>query len=207
MLYEIRRQNRFSRIMVMAFIVGAAEFTLLAPSANAESLIFKDTVQNTPEKAWVVRRPDVAFRYFGRLESKDAADYFSITLKKDQTIELGLETPTADGEFQPHLVFFGPGLSKPKEDPVIQIGEPNGAIVIKTETRESFFDRLTLTNYYQGPTLTFVAPKDATYGLAVRSAKAETGRYIIRFKGNDGFDWSRFLDFILNVFRAILRMY
>lgn len=195
--------------MVMVFFVWVAEFIILAPSAKAESFIFKDTVQNTPEKAWVVRRPDVAFRYFGRLESKDTADYFSITLKKDQRIELGLETPTADGEFRPHLIFFGPGLSKPKEDPVIPIGEPNGAIVIKvdTETRESFFDRLTLTNYYQGPTLTFVAPKDATYGLAVRSAKAETGRYILRFKGKDGFDWSRFLDFILNAFRAILRMY
>jgi hypothetical protein len=82
-------------------------------------------------------------------------------------------------------------------------------LVIKAtqDDREAYFDRLTLTNYYRGPTLTFTAPKDATYGIAIRSPKAETGRYILRFKGDDAFDWSRFMDFVVNAFRAILRLY
>lgn len=175
----------------------------------ADTLVFKSSVQDTPEKAWVIRKPDVAFRYLGRLEKKDSADYFSVTLKKDQKLEVSLETPTADGGFRPIMVFFGPGISQPKEDPVIQIGDPNGAIVLREdkETRDSYFDRLTLTSYNLGPSLKFIAPKDATYGLAVRSPKGDTGRYVLRFKGKDDFDWGNVVDFLVDALRAIFRRY
>lgn len=196
------------KLLISACFAFCAAFALPAPAA-ADSLVFKQSAQDTPEKAWIVRRPNSAFRYFGRLEKKDAADYFSITLKKDQTLEVSLETPVADGGFRPSLVFFGPGISRPKEDPVIQIGEPNGAIVLREdkEPRDSSFDRLTLTSYYQGPTLKFVAPKDATYGLAIRTPKGDTGRYVLRFKGEYTFDWGGVVEFVVNAFRAILRRY
>ena len=198
----------FTRPHVVASLLS---LTILATptAAWAESLIFKDSAQDTPETAWIVRQPDAAFRYLGRLEQKDEADYFSLTLKKDQKLDISLETPAADGNFRPIMVFFGPGISRPKEDPVIKIGDPNGAIILREdkEPRDSFFDRLTMTTYYQGPTFKFIAPRDATYGLAIRSPKGDTGRYILRFKGKDEFAWQNLLDFVVNVFRAILRMY
>lgn len=194
----------------LAFLAAvAAGFVGYPPPAQAESLVFKQGVQSTPETAWVVRRPGVAFRYLGRLQSADAADYFSVTLKRDQKLEISLETPTADGAFRPLLVFFGPGIGRPKEDPVIPIGEPNGALVLRQdkEQRDSYFDRLTLTDYYRGPSLKFTAPRDATYGIAIRSPKGESGRYVLRFSGQDEFDWRNIVDFLVNAFRAILRLY
>lgn len=203
------RHSAAARQLGTAFLAAILGLTAMPKALNAETLVFKDSIQDTPEKAWIIRRPDVAFRYFGRLEDKDTADYFSVTLKKDQKLEVSLETPTADGDFRPVMVFFGPGMSKPTEDPVIRIGDPNGGIVLREnkEPRETNFDRLTLTSFNRGPSLKFIAPKDATYGLAVRSPKGDSGRYVLRFKGKDEFDWKNIVAFFVDAIRAILRQY
>jgi len=143
------------------------------------------------------------------LETKKDVDYFTFKASKGMRIFATLEVPVADEKFHPTLTLFGPGLNKPKEDPVIAIGDTNGAVVANEPAngRDSVWDTYLLTTFLIGPKLDLPAPEDATYGLAVRVPDGATGRYVLNVGTEDVWDWGDLIPRIWGVTRAILRIY
>lgn len=186
----------------------AAVLALAYPlAARAEVLRFQDVGNFSAETATVIKNPNLGQRLFGRLDSKDEVAYYSITAEKDTLVDLELDTLKSDGDFNPTLVFFGPGLAAPKEDPVILLGEGNGAIISRAEARIQYFDRTVLTSFMTGPRLKVALPEKATYAIAIRTPNGRTGRYALRLKGKDKFKWNELTDRLAAEFRAIFRMY
>lgn len=193
------------------FIAAFTALLALSPlrSANADVFRFKDAPQDTPETARVISDPGRAQRFFGRLDGKDDVDYFSITAEKDAAIALSLEVPSADKDFHPVLIFFGPGLPRPAEDPAIPIGDPNGAIVTREpeDNLVNRFDQFLFTTFLERARLEVTAPKQATYGIAVKEPAGVKGRYVLRIGSKDEFAWSELLGRMRGVLKAMLRMY
>ncbi|MFA5185490.1 MAG: hypothetical protein WC551_03305 [Patescibacteria group bacterium] len=192
-----------SAVCALGFILALT----LPNQARAEVLFFQDEENFSPEAAVAIRHPNLDQRRFGRLNSKDEVAYYSITAEKDTKIELELDTLKADGDFNPTLVFFGPGLAAPKEDPVITLGEGNGAIISRADGRTTYFDRSVFTSFTTGPRLKIALPEKATFGVAIRTPNGRTGRYALRLKGKDDFKWSELTARLAAEFRAIFRMY
>lgn len=190
-----------------AAALGIAAVLVQPTRVNAEIMRFQETDNYSPETAIIIRDTKTEQRFFGRLENKDQTAYYSVTAPKDTELQIELDTPKADGDFDPTLTFFGPGLAKPKEDPVIVIGEGNGAIVSRVNERGAYFDRSVFTSFFIGPRVKIALPEKATYGIAIRAPDGRTGRYTIRLKGKDEFKWSELTDRIANSFKAIFRMY
>lgn len=187
----------------------AALLLIISPiEARAELLWFKTTAYDSPETAKKIESVTRKQRFFGRLSSKDDVDYYSMTVDEKAKIEILLESPVSDGDFRPVIVLFGPGLSAPKEDPTIPIGETNGAIVGHAkEERERRFDQFLMTSYSTGPSISISAPRKATYGLAVRSPKGSTGRYVLHIGTENNFKWSELIQGIKGTLKGLLRMY
>lgn len=176
--------------------------------ARAELLWFKTSPHDTAETARTIQDVERKQRYFGRLSSKDDVDYYTMTVDEKTKIRIILETPVNDGDFRPVVVFFGPGLSAPKEDPTIHIGETNGAIVGHAkEERDRRFDQFLMTSFSTGPSISIEAPRKATYGIAVRSPKGSTGRYVMHVGTENAFKWSELIQGIKGTFKGLLRMY
>jgi len=181
---------------------------VLPLQARAELVWFKNAAQDTVETARVIESPARQQRFFGRLSKKDDVDYFTFTVDEKTKIDLLLETPVNDGDFRPVVVLFGPGLAPPKEDPTIQIGSTNGAIVARApDERERRFDQFLLTTFNTGPTISTEAPRNGTYALAIRSPKGSTGRYVLHVGTENAFRWSELVQGIFGVLKGLLRMY
>ena len=177
-------------------------------SAHAEWYLFKETPQDSAETARIILRPMHAQRFFGRLESKNDVDYFSFTAKKDSKLELQLEIPSGDSDFKPTLVLFGPDLPKPTSDPVIPIGETNGAAIASDPNdRATRYDNYLFTSFYGGAQIAQTVPDDATYGVAVRTPDGKRGRYVLKIGGEDPWNWNELFDRIVGTMRAVLRIY
>ncbi|MFZ2804025.1 MAG: hypothetical protein WA001_02270 [Patescibacteria group bacterium] len=176
--------------------------------AKAETFFFKGAPQDSVATALIIDQPQQLQRFFGRIETKDDVDYYTFAASKDMAISLSLEIPTGDTNFHPSITLFGPGLQKPNEDPVIEIGDANGAIVEEepkqpTTRRDGFL----LTSFFEGPYIKTTAPQDATYAIAVRAPDGSSGRYVLHVGTQDSWDWNNFFVNIWNTTRAILRMY
>jgi len=187
---------------VLSFIVGTQ-------TAQAKTLIFKSGSLDTPAEAFVIKHPDSATTIFGRLQNKDDLDYFSITAEEGTTLEISLDTVKNDGDFNPIMIFYGPELPKPSEDPVIDLGSGNGAMILRVEadSRESRREKFFFTDFYTGPKLKIKIPKTATYGMAIKSPNGKLGRYILDIKGKDEFNLNDLPGHIFDLIKAILRMY
>jgi hypothetical protein len=198
--------------MPLLTLLATVLFALSIPrSANAEWYWFKDAPQDSAETAQTVSQPTHAQRFFGRLESKNDVDYFSFSAKKDTRLDVQLEIPSGDPNFKPTLILFGPDLPKPASDPVIPIGETNGATVSSdTKDRTTRYDNYLFTSFLEGAHITQALPDDATYGIAIRSPDGNRGRYVLKIGGEDPWnwnDWNELFDRISGIFRAILRIY
>lgn len=203
-----QRAKRFGNPASMAVTAFGIAAVLAQPTrADAEIMRFQESDNYSPETAVIIRDTKTEQRFFGRLETKDQTAYYSVTASKDTELQIELDTPKADGDFEPTLTFFGPGLAKPKEDPVIMIGEDNGAIISRVEDRGTYFDRSVFTSFFIGPRVKIALPEKATYDIAIRASNGKTGRYTLRLKGKDDFKWSELTDRIANSFKAIFRMY
>lgn len=203
--YPVRMRSTTSRAGLFALMIGLA----LPVAVRAEWYWFKDSEQDSVETARIIRQPAHAQRFFGRLESKKDADFYTMTVEQDTPISVVLAVPAADGTFRPTLTIFGPGLPKPKEDPVIPIGDGNGAFIASDpkKDRETAFDGYLLTSFFDGIRIEFNAPKTATYALAVRSPDGTRGRYVLRVGTKDEWKWSEIPDRIYGIVRAALRLY
>ncbi len=198
--------------MKRTIITAAIAFICLSCSvapAQAKQLIFKSGSLDSPAEAYVIRHPTEATTFFGRLQSKDDVDYFSVTAEKGTALDISLDTVRNDGEFNPVLIFFGPDLSKPAEDPVIDLGSENGAIIgrVNVDDRTYYRDTYILTDFYSGPSIKIKLPKTATYGLAIRSPNGKLGRYRLDVHGEDKLALSDYPDYIFNLIKAIFRIY
>ena len=175
---------------------------------SAELLWFKDSPQDNAETARTITDIERQQRFFGRLDSKDDVDYFTFSADAKQKIDLLLETPVADGDFKPVMVLFGPGLPAPTEDPTIQIGDTNGAIVTHAkDERAKRFDQFLMTSFNTGPTISVEAPQKGTYAIAVRSPKGSTGRYVLHIGSENGFRWDELWQGIVGTLKGLLRLY
>jgi len=193
------------RLFAVIVLVGM----LASPrGTSAEALWFKNTPQDSAETARTITDIERRQRFFGHLESKDDVDYFTFSADEKQNIDLSLETPVADGDFKPVLVLFGPGLPKPTEDPTIQIGDTNGAIVSHAkDEREKRFDQFLLTTFNIGPVISVEAPQKGTYAVAIRSPKGSTGRYVLHVGSENGFRWNELIQGIVGTLKGLLRLY
>lgn len=195
--------------MPILTLVASVLLALSVPNdAQAEWLLFKEAPQDSVETARIIFRPTHAQRFFGRLESKNDFDYFSFTAKKDSKLELQLDIPSGDSDFKPTLVLFGPDLPKPTSDPVIQIGETNGATVAADPNdRATRYDNYLFTSFYRGAQIAQTVPSDATYGVAIRTPDGKRGRYVLKIGGEDLWNWNDLFDRIVGTMRAVLRIY
>ncbi len=182
---------------------------VLPLQTHAAELHIKASAQDTTETAQIIQGPQRLQRFFGSLQRKDDVDYFTMTLKKGDPIHLAMDIPAKDENFYPTIILFGPGLPTPDQDPVIPIGDGNGMIVTSDETdqRPTHFDLYALTTFAQGPTIDTVAPKDATYGIAVRSPNGNKGRYILTTGTTNIFTWSDFMDQFIAALQVLFRIY
>lgn len=201
-----RRANL--RVVAGTFLVlGSCILPVHADIARAEVLFFQDTENYSPETARSIKKVKLDQRYFGRINTKDGIAYFSVTADQGTQFELELDTPKADNDFKPTMVFFGPGLAEPKEDAVVPLGEGNGAIVSRAEDGGNYYDRSTFTRFNIGPRIKIALPMKATYAIAIRSPNGETGRFALKIKGRDDFKWGELTGRLAAQFRAIFRMY
>ena len=193
------------RILALAASILVATAPL---QASAEMFRFKDVPQDSVATARIVDDVIPRQRFFGRLNTKDDVDYFTMTVKQGTKIDLLLETPVADGDFSPTLTLFGPGLPAPTEDPTIDIGDTNGAIVAHAaDERDTRFDQFLLTTFDEGPTVTVDAPKTATYAIAIRDPKGGTGRYVLHLGTDASFRWDELWQGIVGTLKGLLRLY
>ena len=207
---QLMQDSGLRGALCAAIFVSLCGLMLACPgAARAEFFHFKQDPQFTPEQAAVIADPSLAQRFFSRLEKCDDADYFSFTAEQGKEYDFYLDVPHGDPDLHPTLTLFGPGLPQPDEDPVILIGDQNGAIVAHEDKngRTSNFDRATFTDFFLGPSIKFTAPKDATYGLAVRTPNGHAGRYVLRLAGKDEFSWTDLVTRLAAEIKALLRRY
>ncbi|MFH1620853.1 MAG: hypothetical protein ABIB04_02090 [Patescibacteria group bacterium] len=207
-MYKKNIRVSFFKMTICVFSI-LVWFISASESAKAETFIFKNSAQDTVETARIIKDPQNAKKIFGRLETKDDVDYFTFKAEEGQEISVSLSVPAADQDFKPNLIIFGQDLPKSAIDPVISIGDTNGAYVLefaKTKIQTSFNNFL-LTSFNLGPRLEFSSPKQTSYGLAIRSPDGKTGRYLLKIGQKDTWLWNEILDRFFGVLQAILRLY
>ncbi len=199
----------FTNRMKYALALAAVILFAAAPlQTHADMIWFKDAPQDSIATARVIQNVTRRQRFFGRLNKKGDVDYFTFHAKQGTLLHLSLETPAADGKFNPDLTLFGPGLPAPKEDPTINIGTTNGAIIAHTQTnRDHRYDQYLFTTFYEGPTITDTAPKNTTYAIAIRNPRGGVGRYVLHIGTRTSFRWDELLQEIVGMLKGLLRLY
>lgn len=131
-------------------------------------------------------KPSSAFGYYGVLSAADDADLWGLRLPDRATLRIHLLVPDNEvaGIRQPSLAVVGPGLGAAGADLPFSVPAGNGMLLAEPRRdARPFANAVVPGGWSEVGELTFQAPSEGTYALAVYDPLRETGPYAVIAEG------------------------
>jgi hypothetical protein len=123
---------------------------------------------NSLATAMQIQDPAITYAIYGTLHEAGEADYYTVALKKGDTLNFMVDTPQP-GDFAPWLVIAGPGLSPQGMIPTgIEIPLGDQAVIVPgIRPVSADYEPFSPMAMFQTARFTGKAPADGTYIIAV----------------------------------------
>ncbi len=183
-----------------AFIIGVLICAAVPAAAHGHQGLYESSDVTGFEDAIVLKKPDVSYAAYMRLDKPGDVDFISFTVDGPMKIKASLLVPRRPefADYYPVFAVVGPGLARPASEIPFELPEGYGAEVIISEpsdNRPKFYEPFSGTKYYRGfETFERVVDEPGQYYLAVWSPDGEYGDYTVTYGEKESFSPREMID-------------
>lgn len=168
-------------VLLIATTVALLIVSALTPTVVDAHQPFCEFSDLTAQSPWEVPDPDVSYAFYANMYPGNDVDYYTFQASAGQDVFLQMVIPDIPGQedFVPMMAVMGPGMATMDALPDrVEVPDEAGSLVVPlVDEARHFYEQFGRKYYWQWQDITFEAPVEGEYTVAVWHADERIGRY------------------------------